>query len=109
MHNFGTVSLLAPLDIAVMKIIAISQRGKKRDFFDLYWCAKNVEPLEGIVYRLKEQYPSIAHDYHHILKAIVYFDDAESDPDPEINFEASWKTVKSFFEKEIPVIMNKLI
>jgi len=105
----GSINILQQRDIAVMKIVAISQRGKKRDFFDLYWCAHHVEPLIDIIKRLPEQYPSVAHDYHHILKAIVYFDDAESDPDPEINFEASWKTVKSFFEKEIPVIMNKLI
>lgn len=105
----GSINILQPRDIAVMKIIAISQRGKKRDFFDLFWCAHNVEPLIDIIKRLPEQYPSVAHDYHHILKAIVYFDDAESDPEPEINFDVNWTNVKKFFEKEIPVIMNKLI
>jgi hypothetical protein len=96
-------------DIAVMKIVAISQRGRKRDFFDLYWCAHNIEPLLEIIKRLPEQYPSVAHDYHHILKALVYFDDAETDPDPELNFKVSWKQVKTFFKKEIPLIMNKLV
>ncbi|MFH1564808.1 MAG: nucleotidyl transferase AbiEii/AbiGii toxin family protein [bacterium] len=105
----GSVRILNKIDIAVMKIIAISQRGKKRDFFDLYWCANNIEPLENIIKRLKKQYPSIAHDYHHILKALVYFEDAESDPEPQIYFDASWKKVKSFFRKEIPAIANKLM
>lgn len=36
----GSVRVLDKRDIAVMKITAISQRGRKRDFFDLYWCAK---------------------------------------------------------------------
>src|SRR3989344_1094133 len=89
--KYGNVSILLPQDIAVMKIIAVSQRGRKRDFFDLYWYARHVEPLEQTIKRLPEQYPSVAHDYHHILKALVYFDDAESDPDPEINFEADWR------------------
>ena len=31
------VSVVTPPDIAAMKVTAISQRGKKRDFFDLYW------------------------------------------------------------------------
>src|SRR3989344_3809923 len=44
--NYGAVKILLPIDIAVMKVVAISQRGRKRDFFDLYWCAKNLEPLE---------------------------------------------------------------
>ncbi len=107
--KYGSINILQIRDIAVMKIVAISQRGKKRDFFDLYWCAHHIEPLIEIIKRLPEQYPSVAHDYHHILKAIVYFEDAESDPDPEVNFDADWNKVKSFFEKEIPSILNKLI
>jgi predicted nucleotidyltransferase component of viral defense system len=107
--RYGSVNILQRRDIAVMKIVAISQRGRKRDFFDLYWCAHNVEPLLEIIKRLPEQYPSVAHDYHHILKALVYFDDAETDPDPDVNFKANWKQVKTFFKKEIPVIMNELI
>lgn len=34
--EYGSVRILSPLDISVMKIVAISQRGRKRDFFDLY-------------------------------------------------------------------------
>ena len=79
------------------------------DFFDLYWCAKNIEPLEEIIKRLKVQYPSVAHDYHHILKSLVYFEDAESDPEPEIYFPADWKKVKKFFIKEIPLIATKIM
>lgn len=105
----GSIKVLQPKDIAVMKITAISQRGRKRDFFDLYWCAKNIEPLENIIKRLKVQYPSVAHDYHHILKSLVYFKDAESDPNPEIYFDANWKKVKNFFIKEIPIIAERLM
>lgn len=105
----GTIRVLNQIDIGVMKITAISQRGRKRDFFDLYWCAHNVEPLENIIKRLKAQYPAIAHDYHHILKSMVYFEDAESDPEPEIYFSADWKKVKKFFTKEIPLITMRIL
>ena len=104
-----SVRVLNKIDIAVMKITAISQRGMKRDFFDLYWCAKNLEPLEETIKKLPAQYPSVAHNYHHILKAMVYFEDAESDPEPEIFFKASWQEVKGFFKKEIPIITKRLI
>ncbi|MFH1233589.1 MAG: nucleotidyl transferase AbiEii/AbiGii toxin family protein [Patescibacteria group bacterium] len=107
--KYGFIKILHPLDIAVMKIIAISQRGKKRDFFDLYWCVKNIEPLENLIKRLKIQYPSVAHNYHHILKSLVYFNDAESDPLPEISFKTNWKDVKNYFKKEILNITNKII
>lgn len=107
--KYGSIKIIDKLDVAIMKIIAISQRGKKRDFFDLYWCVKNIESLENLVKRLKIQYPSVAHDYHHILKSIMYFEDAEDDPEPDINFNASCKMVKAFFKKEIPILLKKLI
>ncbi|MBI2096409.1 MAG: nucleotidyl transferase AbiEii/AbiGii toxin family protein [Candidatus Taylorbacteria bacterium] len=107
--RYGTVNILQPLDIAVMKIIAISQRGRKRDFFDLYWCAHHLEPLEKTMGRLAAQYPSIAHDYHHILKSLVYFEDAESDPPLMLHFKISWKEVKKFFNEEINKIAFKFI
>ena len=109
LKSYGSIRVLSPLDIAVMKIIAISQRGRKREFFDLYWCANNIEPLENIIKRLRAQYPSVAHNYHHILKSIVYFDDAEIDPDPVIYFNADWKKVKSFFRKEVPIIAKRIM
>lgn len=107
--KYGSIRILQPRDIAVMKIIAISQRGRKRDFFDLYWCAKKVEPLEDLIKRLKEQYPFIVHDYHHILKSLVYFDDAEADPEPEIVFKADWAEVKNYFKKEVLRITDNII
>jgi len=107
--KYGTVRIIQPIDVAVMKIIAISQRGQKRDFFDLYWCVKNVEPLEELMRRLNKQYPAVAHDYHHILKSLVYFTDAESDPAPEINFKVSWSEVKKIFVKEVPIVAHKLL
>ena len=106
---YGSIKILKPGDIMVMKIIAISQRGRKRDFFDLYWFMKNGEVLENTMHKLKNQYPSVAHDYHHILKSLVYFDDAESDPAPEINFNASWKEVKEFFMDQIPRVTKDLV
>ncbi|MBI4128310.1 MAG: nucleotidyl transferase AbiEii/AbiGii toxin family protein, partial [Parcubacteria group bacterium] len=77
-----TSHLLDIRDIAVMKIIVISQRGRKRDFVDLYWYAQHVEPLGAVLERLPDQYPTVAHDYHHILKSLIYFADAEEDPMP---------------------------
>lgn len=108
MHNLGTVSLLSPSDIAVMKIIAISQRGKKRDFFDLYWISQNIESLYNSILKVHKQY-SVNQNLTHILKSLVYFDDAETDPDPEIYFKANWKEIKKFFTKEITIIAKKII
>ena len=98
---YGTVHILDQDDIAVMKIIAISQRGRKRDFFDLFWYVKHRMPLIDVVQKLDMQYPNVKHNYHHIVKSLTYFEEAEEDPDPQIYFEATWKEVKDYFVHEI--------
>lgn len=106
---YGSVRVLAPADIAVMKIIAVSQRGRKRDFVDLYWYVRHRENLAAVLRRLPEQYPTVAHDYHHILKSIMYFRDAEGDPLPNIFFNADWRTIKRYFMREVPKVAKQLL
>jgi len=106
---FGTIRILQPRDIAVMKIIAISQRGRKRDFIDLYWHIIKQESLGDVIRRLPSQYPTVAHNYHHILKSLMYFVDAEQDPMPKIFFDASWRKIKTYFRQEVPRIAKEFL
>jgi len=108
-REYGAIRVLAPSDVAVMKIIAISQRGKKRDFVDLYWYALHQEPILDVIRRLPDQYPTVAHDFHHILKSMMYFADAEADPMPTLFFKADWKTIKAYFQKVVPEITKELL
>jgi len=106
--NYKNIFLIKPDDIAVMKIIAISQRGRKRDFVDLYWYCNNAGSLESIFSRLPEQYPQ-QHNFNHILKSLTYFDDAEGDPTPNVNFMVTWPQIKSYFRREVPILTRKLL
>ena len=79
-------------DIASMKLDAITGRGKKKDFFDLYFLLKK--------YTLPELFNLYQEKYHHttifhVIKSIVYFEDADKEPDPVIvNKKVSWIDVK---------------
>jgi len=106
--QIGHVSLIKPEDIAAMKIIAVCQRGKKRDFFDLYWLSLHTQDLKKSIEFAQNQY-SVKQNPNHILKSLVYFEDAEDDPMPEINFKASWEEVKGFFNTEIKRITTELL
>lgn len=105
----GNIKMLLPGDIATMKIIAISQRGRKRDFLDLYWYCINKEPLAAVLKRVKNQYPGQERNMNHILRSLIYFDDAESDPMPRIFFKTSWNEIKKFFRNEAVKLTRALL
>jgi predicted nucleotidyltransferase component of viral defense system len=105
----GTVTVLSVDDIAVMKVIAVSQRGRKRDFLDLYWyLAVHGAQLTTLVTRVLDQYPQ-DHNVRHLLKSLCYFVDAEEDAMPQVFFDAGWESVKRWFEREVPRAAKALL
>jgi len=89
-------------DIACMKVIAISQRGEKKDFYDIYETLRHYS-IEDIKALMIEKYPSEILNWYHIVKSFCYFDDAEKQADPLSLNNTRWEEVKTFFlsrEKE---------
>jgi len=91
-------------DIGCMKIDAISSRGKKRDFIDLYFICKKVLSLDKLFKLFKRKYESVNYNLIHILKSLVYFEDAQKEPMPKMTVPISWEQVKKFFKSEISTI-----
>jgi len=104
----GMVGILTPPDIAAMKVVAISQRGKKRDFIDLYWLCQNVLPLSECLARAGKQY-AVAQNGTHLLKSLVYFADADEDPEPVLFFKTTWKEVQDFFRREVAAVTQHTV
>ncbi|MDO8520163.1 MAG: nucleotidyl transferase AbiEii/AbiGii toxin family protein [Deltaproteobacteria bacterium] len=95
-----TLDICPVPDIAAMKLIAISQRGIRRDFLDLYVICRKHELFQVFNWAQKK-YPQF--DPHVCLKALTYFDDADSDESGrgmELSKPVPWADVKVFFQKE---------
>lgn len=82
------------LDIACMKIAAISQRGTKKDFVDLYVLLQKYT-LDEMLKAFEKKYTGTSYQKLHILKSLVYFDDAENDPEPDYISPIKWEDVKN--------------
>ena len=102
-HNFGNIKIADIKDIAPMKIAAISDRGTKRDFIDLYFIIKieKILTLQEALELYNKKFKTLKQNKVHILKSLRYFDDAESGKAPKMIKKVSWKDVKDFFEKEV--------
>ncbi|HYU34338.1 MAG TPA: nucleotidyl transferase AbiEii/AbiGii toxin family protein [Thermoanaerobaculia bacterium] len=79
-------------DFACMKLSAISQRGSRKDFVDLFALGRHGFSLQQMLdwYREKFEVDDIAH----LLYALVYFDDADAEPRPSMIWKVSWREVK---------------
>ena len=84
--------LAALEDLACMKLSAISQRGSRKDFVDLFALGRHGFSLQQMLgwYREKFEVDDIAH----LLYALVYFDDADKEPRPSMLWKVSWREVK---------------
>lgn len=102
--SFLGVAIADPRDIACMKVSAIASRGTKRDFVDLYVCAKRYG-LAEILRMFSEKYAHTRYNRIHLLKSLTYFNDAEKDPMPHMLVQLEWDKVKQFFLTEVPRLL----
>jgi hypothetical protein len=97
---FNGVPVADPRDIACMKITAVSSRGTKRDFVDLYAASERFG-LQELFSLFAQKYARAAYDRLHILKSLTYFADAEKDPMPHMLVPLEWEEVKRFFQEKV--------
>jgi len=108
LEKMESIYLASKEDIAAMKIIAISQRGKRRDFVDIYFLITEFG-LEKIIEFVKEKYPMF--NIYVGLQGLVYFKDADEDPEKgrfRLLKEVEWEGVKDYILKETNKIKNLL-
>jgi len=102
------VKIAGIFDIACMKLDAVSSRGTKRDFVDLYFLIQEVGNFERILSFYTQKYGKLGGKKIHILKSLTYFVDAEEEEMPRMLTPVDWKDVKIFFEKEVAKIGQKI-
>lgn len=101
--SFLSVDLASLVDIACMKIDTVASRGLKRDFVDLYFIMENRNyKLGQLLTFFQEKYSGVKYNLNHIKKSLIYFDETNGDPDPNILMSNySWQKIKEFFIAEV--------
>lgn len=85
------ISIASITDIACMKLVAIAQRGARKDFIDLYAILESGNRLSSIMESFQIKYASAS--ISPILIGLTYFDSADSEPDP-VGWNTPWRMVK---------------
>ncbi len=99
---FEGVNLADERDIAAMKIDAISSRGSKKDFVDVYFLLEKYQ-LPELVSFFEKKYSGIKYNKLHILKSLIYFNDAEDEPMPRMFKRIEWRKIKEKIKETVLV------
>lgn len=78
-------------DISAMKLAAITGRGSKKDFIDIFFLLKEFS-LQEMLGFYKEKYSDGA--LFLVLRSLTYFIDADKDADPKMLNKVSWSKIK---------------
>ena len=100
-ERFSGAMVAGIVDIAGMKLIAIMQRGARRDFVDLYAVLKTT-PFRVIAHNAIQRFGTTLIEPVIIGKALVWFADADAQPDPMyLGKPVQWSAIKRFFRSSV--------
>jgi len=102
--RFQNIFLADWRDIACMKISAISSRGSKKDFIDLFFILKKIS-LSKLLKLFDRKYRKVNYNKLHILKSLVFFEDAEKEPMPKMIKKVDWREVKKEITERVKRVL----
>jgi hypothetical protein len=91
--HFDGIRLAGIEDIAAMKLAAITGRGTRKDFVDIYFILQKYQ-LKEIVDFYKRKY--FDGSVYLVLKSLTYFEDAENDVDVDMIHNVKWDEIKLY-------------
>ena len=103
------VFLASPEDIAAMKLVAITDRGTKKDYIDLYFLANKRCNFDEMFKFYEKKYHLLKSNLVTLIKSLSYFVDADGSEMPEMITKISWNEVREFFKKETTRLGNKYL
>lgn len=99
--EWNGLKVASVLDIALMKIVAILQRGSIKDFIDMFFIVREFKSIDDLLPELSEKYIGVQFNTNHILRSLCYFEDAEKEPMPSMIAPCNRQDVKEYFVNEV--------
>ena len=91
-------------DLAAMKVAAVIQRARQRDFVDIYYLSKNIG-MDKIIASAEKKYPWYQENRGVVLTSLVYFLEADNDTEAGrikvFDKKVTWQVVKSQITQDL--------
>jgi hypothetical protein len=101
-QEYSGIQVASLRDIAAMKVVAIGDRGSRKDFYDLYAILNRTDlGMAQILKDVGTKYSIPEDNLYHYIRAFTYFEDAMKSPDIQslLRMSIQWPEVEDFFRK----------
>jgi hypothetical protein len=107
--SFAGLQVASPLDVACMKLVAIGQRGLRRDFIDLRFLLEAMQLDVWTLWAHTRRKFRLAEDsIYWLARGLAYFEDAEAEQEPRMRRPMRWPDVRAFFQRESKALVDRL-
>ncbi|MBI2806320.1 MAG: nucleotidyl transferase AbiEii/AbiGii toxin family protein [Planctomycetes bacterium] len=93
----GGIPIAGRADLAAMKLLAVAQRGAKKDFVDIYALGRRAKSLRQMLRWYKGKFA--VEDVAHLLRSLAYFDDADRERLPRMLWDVRWRDIKETIQR----------
>lgn len=104
------IRLADPIDIGLMKLLALQGRTTKKDIVDLYFIDQKIIPLENLLSIFEEFYPKESFNSYQSFKTLINKEQVDQDPEPvmhePISWNASYDIVQNKLNKHIKSLLD---
>lgn len=97
--TFQEIPLASRETLSVLKCNAIANRGARKDFIDLYALLQDGWSLATILDTVADQAPQLHRSP--LLRSLMYFEDAEREPDPRLYHPWTWPEISRTIERHV--------
>lgn len=94
------LAVASAVDLGLMKLAAITSRGTRRDFVDLYLLCRHL-PLAELLEAAGEKFGHVRDFPLQALKGLADLSMAEGEPMPRLAEPLEWETVRSWLADEV--------
>lgn len=95
------IRLADPIDIGLMKLLALQGRSSRKDVIDLWIIDKEIMSLEKLLALFDKIYPDDAFNKYDSLKNLLDPDSLEKEPMPLMNSNIEWNEIYNIISSKI--------
>lgn len=92
------------LDLAAMKLLAVAQRGSRKDFVDIDALLDHGLTLPAMLDAFQRKFGTASR--MNALRGLVYFDDAEGEPMPDMLVPLDWRTLTDRLRRLVNAVIT---